>query len=235
MSYPYLDRRALEARGRAAQADYLGARPFPHFVLDDFLPVELAEALAEGFPPPEHPGWKRRDHAQQSARLGQLQRTGFADVAPVVRHVLGELCGMAFLDFLEALTGIPGLLADPHFSGAGPSLTLPGGHLALHADFNRDRRRHLARMVTVLLYIGREWEPGWGGDLELWERDLRCCDVRISPRPNRLAVFAHGDDFWHGHPSPLACPEGRYRAAIGSYYYVAGGRDEDAHSAIWAR
>mgnify|MGYP002374712840 FL=1 len=141
---------------------------------------------------------------------------------------------MAFLDFLGALTGIEGLIADPHFSGAGPSITLPGGHLALHADFNRDRRRHLARTVTVLLYIGLEWEPAWGGDLELWDRDRTACEARIAPRPNRLAVLAHGDDFWHGHPAPLACPTDRHRASIASYYYVAGGADADAHSAIWA-
>lgn len=233
MALAYLDRRALETCGREARERYLTARPFPHFVFDDFLPADLAKALALEFPAPAHPGWKRRDHAEQRARLGQLGRTGFADVAPVVRHVLAELCGMAFLDFLGALTGIEGLIADPHFSGAGPSITLPGGHLALHADFNRDRRRHLARTVTVLLYIGLEWEPAWGGDLELWNRDRTACEARIAPQPNRLAVLAHGDDFWHGHPAPLACPADRHRASIASYYYVAGGDDADAHSAIW--
>jgi hypothetical protein len=234
MSLPFLDRRLLEARGRDAKAQYAAARPFPHFVFDDFLPPELARELAEGFPTPEHAGWKRRDHDEQSARLGQLQRTGFADVAAVVRHVLAELCGMAFLDFLASLTGIEGLIADPHFSGAGPSITLPGGHLALHADFNRDRRRHLARAVTVLLYVNAEWRAAWGGDLELWDRERTSCEARIPPMPNRLAVLAHGDDFWHGHPAPLACPPDRYRASIASYYYVVGGSDADAHSALWA-
>lgn len=234
MTFPYFDRTALEARGHDARAAYASAKPFPYSVFDDFLPASLATRLAEEFPPPSHAGWKRRDHAEQ-VRLGQLQRTGFAEVAPVVRHVLSELCGMAFLDFLEAVTGIPGIIADPHFSGAGPSITLPGGHLALHADFNRDRRRHLARTVTVLLYVHREWQDAWGGDLELWNRDRTRCEARISPRPNRLALIAHGDDYWHGHPTPLACPEGHYRASIASYYYVAGGSDAGAHSAIWAR
>ena len=65
---------------------------------------------------------------------------------------------MAFLDFLGALTGVEGLIADPHFRGAGLSLTLPGGHLALHADFNRDRTRHLERKLTVLYYLVPELE-----------------------------------------------------------------------------
>jgi hypothetical protein len=235
-SIAFLDRRALEALGRRHRDAYASARPFPHAVFDGFLAAELARDLAAAFPTPAHPGWKRREHAEQE-RLGALSRTGFAGVAPVVRHVLGELCGMAFLDFLGALTGEEGLIADPHFSGAGPSITLPGGHLALHADFNRDRRRHLARSATVILYVGDGgapgWDRAWGGDLELWDRERTQCEVRIAPLPNRLVVLAHGDDFWHGHPSPLACPPERYRASIASYYYVAGGKDEDAHPAIW--
>jgi hypothetical protein len=131
----FLDRPALRALGTASRERYATARPYPHAVFDGFLGDALAEALAARFPRPDHPGWKRRDYAEQS-RLSQLQRTGFDGVAPSIRHLLAELQGMAFLDFLGALTGIEGLIGDPHYGGGGPQLTLPGGHLALHADFN---------------------------------------------------------------------------------------------------
>jgi hypothetical protein len=144
---------------------------------------------------------------------------------------------MAFLDFLSALTDIEGLIADPHFRGAGPSLTLPGGHLALHADFNRDRTRHLERRVTVMYYLGKDWREEWGGALELWDAERTKCEASFSPLLDRLVVMAHGDTYWHGHPTPLACPEGRFRASIASYYYVAAPSDgeADAHGAIWAK
>jgi Rps23 Pro-64 3,4-dihydroxylase Tpa1-like proline 4-hydroxylase len=179
----------------------------------------------------------RRDYQEQAARLGQLQRSGFEGVDPAVRHLLAELSGMAFLDFLAVLTGIEGLIPDPHFRGAGPSLTLPGGHLALHADFNRDRTRHLERRLTVLYYLGKAWEPEWGGALELWDAPRTECQARYLPVLDRLVVMAHGDAYWHGHPSPLACPAGRYRASISAYYYVAApSADEaDAHGAIWVK
>lgn len=143
---------------------------------------------------------------------------------------------MAFLDFLGALTGIEGLIPDPHFRGAGLSLTLPGGHLALHADFNRDRTRHLQRKLTVLYYLGHDWETRWGGALELWDEPRTRCEASHLPLLDRMIVMAHGDTYWHGHPTPLACPEGRFRASISAYYYVASPSpdEHDAHGAIWA-
>jgi hypothetical protein len=232
----FLDRKALKALAQGARDEYREARPYPHAVFDGFLGEGLAVALADHFPGPEHPGWLRRDYREQAGRLGQLQRTGFEGVDPALRHLLSELCGMAFLDFLGTLTGVDGLIPDAHFRGAGLSLTLPGGHLALHADFNRDRTRHLERKVTVLYYLGKDWDEAWGGGLELWDETRTRCVTSHAPVLDRLVVMAHGDTYWHGHPAPLACPEGRFRASVSAYYYVAApSPDEaDAHGAIWA-
>jgi hypothetical protein len=231
----FFERKALRELGLAMRKAYRAARPYPHAVLDGLLGDAIARALAAAFPPADHPGWMRRDHREQAARLGQLQRTGFANVDPRIRHLLNELIGMAFLDFLEALTGIEGLIGDPHFRGAGPSMTLPGGHLALHADFNRDRTKHLARRVTVLYYLCEDWLPEWGGALELWDETRSRCEASHLPVLDRLVVMDHGDAFWHGHPSPLACPEGRARKVVSAYYYTAAPSPEDdtAHGAIW--
>ncbi|MDB4994268.1 MAG: hypothetical protein JWM74_1700 [Myxococcaceae bacterium] len=232
----FLDRKALRERALAQRDAYRNAAPYPHAVFDGFLGEPHARTLADRFPSPEHPGWLRRNYREQSARLGQLQRTGFEGVDAGVRHLLAELSGMAFLDFLGALTNIEGLIADPHFRGAGPSLTLPGGHLALHADFNRDRTRHLERKVTAIYYLGDGWQPEWGGALELWDADRTRCEASYLPLLDRLLVMAHGDSYWHGHPAPLACPPGRYRASVSAYFYVASPSPEeaDAHGAIWA-
>jgi len=232
----FLDRTHLRTLAMASRDAYRDARPYPHAVFDSFLGDELSRSLASAFPGPSHPGWKRRDYKEQSARMGQLQRVGFEGVDDNIRHLLNELSGMAFLDFLETLTGVTGVIPDPHFRGAGLSLTLPGGHLALHADFNRDRTRHLERKLTVLYYLAADWQSEWGGALELWDRDRTKCEASYSPTLDRMIVMAHGDDYWHGHPSPLACPEGRFRASIAAYFYVArptASEEEDAHGAIW--
>lgn len=232
----FLDREHLRARARARRGAYEAAAPFAHAVFDDFLGADWASEIAAAFPGPEHAAWLRRDYAEQSARLGQTQRTGFEGLAPALRHLLNELCAMAFVDFLRELTGHDGLIADPHYRGAGPSLTLPGGHLAVHVDFNRDRGRHLARAVTALYYAPREWGADWGGELELYGDPPGEPLQRILPLPDRLVVMAHTERSWHGHPAPLRCPEGHFRAAIGAYFYVADGVLDEAraHGAVWA-
>ena len=231
------DREALVRRGKAQQRAYADARPYPHVVIDGLLGEARSSAIAAAFPAPSHPGWKRRDYPEQAGRLGQLQRTGFEDVAPELRGLLAELNGMAFLELLGALAGRRDLIPDPHFTGGGPLATLPGGHLALHTDFNRDSARHLQRAMTALYYVPRTWEAAWGGDLELWDRDRTRCEVRIAPVRDRLVVMDYGEDHWHGHPSPLACPEGQFRAAVTAHYFVARPSPADdarAHGAIWA-
>ena len=232
----FLSRTALRSLALAHRDTYRAARPYPHAVIDGFLGERLASGLAEHFPGATEADWKRKDHAEQAARLGQLQRKAFEGVHGALRHLLSELSGMSFIDFLETLTGVQGLIADPHFRGAGMHLTLRGGHLALHADFNRDRFRALTRRLTVLYYLNPGWEPAWGGDLELWNADLSRCETRIAPLLDRLVVMAHGDTYWHGHPTPLECPEGRGRAVVAAYFYTAEVSPDapEAHSAIWA-
>lgn len=229
------DRAALVELGRNTHAAYRAARPYPHAVFDGVLGDERSLAIARAVPGPAHPGWKRRDYAEQT-RLGQLQRTNFDGAGSELRWLLAELDGMAFLDFLAALTGRRDLIGDPHFTGAGPLVTLRGGHLALHTDFNRDSARHLDRAVTALYYAPLAWDDTWGGELELWNRAKTTCEARIAPRRDRLVVMDHGDDHWHGHPTPLDCPDGEARVVITAYYYTARtGVDDDAnaHGAIW--
>lgn len=232
---PWLfDRDALVAFGASHAKAFAEAQPWPHLVVDDLLGAH-ARAIADAFPDAAHPGWRRTAYAEQ-ARLGQLQRTNFDGIGDPLRWLLAELGGMAFVGFVNALLGRRDLIADPMFTGAGLMATERGGHLGLHVDFNRDSARKLDRIASVLYYAPRTWDPAWGGELELWDRARQACRVRIAPVPDRLVVLAYGEDHWHGHPTPLGCPDGVLRAAVAAHFYAARASDGDdagAHGAIW--
>lgn len=198
--------------------EYAAADPFPHVVIDDFLPPGVLEPLLAEFPEPGRPAWQQFDSAQEvKLALADTERLG-----PATRGLLAEFNGQVFTEFLERLTGITGLVPDPHFEGGGLHQIRAGGFLKVHADFNRHRRLRLDRRLNGLLYLNQDWEESWGGNLELWDAGMTRCVRRVAPLFNRFLLFATTDDANHGHPEPLACPPERCRRSMALYYYTNG-------------
>ena len=81
-----------------------------------------------------------------------------------------------------------------------------------------------------------DWQPAWGGDLELWDREMRGCAQRIAPVANRCVVFSTTRDSYHGMPDPLRCPDGVTRRSLALYYYSNGRPESERgpdHSTLW--
>ena len=126
-----------------------------------------------------------------------------------------------FLEFLEGLSGIDGLVPDPYFVGGGFHEIGRGGKLGIHADFRINNKLHLRRRMNVIIYLNQEWREEYNGSLELWSRDMKHAVQRIAPLWNRCVVFNTDADSWHGHPDPLMTPEGVLRRSLALYYYTA--------------
>lgn len=119
-----------------------------------------------------------------------------------------------FLLWLEETTGEKSLLPDPYLFGGGLHRIQRGGSLGMHIDFNY-HGIGLYRRLNLLLYLNDGWKPEWGGYLSLAGKK------KIAPDANTMVIFTTDDLSWHGHPEPLACPEGVYRDSIALYYYSA--------------
>jgi Rps23 Pro-64 3,4-dihydroxylase Tpa1-like proline 4-hydroxylase len=208
------------------------AEPFPHIQFDGLFDPRLLDQVVAEFPPPESSLWRRYD-AKNEAKLETQSELAFG---PAARAVTQHLNAGAFVAFLESLTGIEGLVPDPVLMGGGMHRIERGGYLGVHADFNRHWRLKLYRRLNVLLYLNRGWHDDWGGHLELWDRGGQGCVTKIAPLFNRLVIFCTDSTSFHGHPHPLACPEGRARMSLASYYYSAdrpGDETREPHSTIW--
>ncbi|HUP43815.1 MAG TPA: 2OG-Fe(II) oxygenase, partial [Thermoanaerobaculia bacterium] len=122
----------LAADPAAFSAEYRSARPFPHTVIDGLFPdAALEEVLAE-FPRPGEIDWVAFDSPTE-------KKLGYSYTQPLgesLERFLWFMSSAPVLLFLEALTGIEGLIPDPYFGGAGPHQIEPGGFLKVHADFN---------------------------------------------------------------------------------------------------
>jgi len=214
--YLALDSGECRQFGRSLADQYRNAEPFPHIVIDDFLDASVLHKVIEEFPASENKAYF--DRGQE--RLKYQYHPGEVS-SGLVRNLFAELNGQAFLGFLEELTGISGLIPDPYFEGGGLHETKRGGHLGVHADFNVHERLSLERRLNLLVYLNEDWEDDYGGQLELWNKDMSDCAVRVKPVFGRAVIFNTALDSFHGHPDPLACPADRSRRSIATYYYTA--------------
>lgn len=217
----------LRALASALSTSYQDAQPFPHVVMDEFLPEPTAQAVLDEFPGPEGIEWGSSYADGQQLKLACEDET---QMGAATRRLIAYLNSGVFLRFLEGLTGIDGLVPDPYLKGGGLHQIRPGGFLKVHADFNWYARLKLDRRLNLLLYLNREWQEEYGGHLELWDGEMSQCQRRISPEFNRCVVFSTTDRSFHGHPDLLRCPPGRTRKSLALYYYT-NGRPETERSA----
>ncbi len=205
---------------------YLEAHPFPHCVIDNLFADPDLEKVLDDFPDPGDDQWRRFENPLEK-KLGFDYRT---PVGQNLQQFLFFLNSAPMLEFLEACTGIDGLIPDPYFGGAGPHQLVQGGFLKIHADFNWHPKLKLDRRLNVLVYLNQNWKEEYGGHLEMWDQDLTECGQRILPIFNRTVIFSTTDTSYHGNPKPLTCPEGWTRKSVSMYYYT-NGRPEEERSA----
>jgi len=208
----------LEALGEASAESYRNNSPFPHIVIDDFLPVPALEAVLRDYPAPEAVPWIRFDKPEE-------KKLAFNEVDTLpasIRDVLQFMNSATMLRFLERMTGVSDLIADPYFIGGGLHQIRRGGHLGVHVDFNKYKRFDLDRRLNMLVYLNRDWPDEFGGHLELWDAEMKQAVRRVLPAFNRCVVFSTTESSYHGHPDPLSCPENRARRSLATYYYTNG-------------
>lgn len=214
--YVFFDEAQARAAGKALAARYQSASPFPHIAIDDFLPLPLLRQVVAEFP---DTGRKTSFNREQERLKYQFHPSEVP--SGHIRNLLAELNSRAFLGFLEEMTGIGGLIADPYYAGGGLHETKSGGHLSVHADFNIHETMQVERRLNLLVYLNEDWPESYGGNLELWKTDMSACEVSVAPVIGRAVVFNTTLESYHGQPDPIACPPDRARRSIATYYYTA--------------
>jgi hypothetical protein len=210
--------------GAVLADQYRSALPFPHVVIDDFLPADMAEAILAHFPSAARTGEViYRDHLFEHNKRQVLP--DYCD--EYSRQIFSFFNSAPILGFLEALTNIDGLIPDPYFEGSGFHEIAKGGRLGLHADFRIHNKLRLHRRINLIVYLNKNWDDQYRGHLELWDRTGKQRIQSIAPLFNRCVIFNTESDSYHGHPDALETPEGTTRKSFAMYYYTASERIYD--------
>lgn len=204
-------------KGKELAEKYASALPFPFIEIDDFLPPETLEYCIDNFPSYATEGVQTFSRSQERRKFSYQPDS----LEPGVKSLFYAFNSRPFIQVIENITGIDGLIPDAYFSGAGFHEIKQGGHLSIHADFNHHIQSNLERRVNVLIYLNRNWKGSYGGQLEFWGDGMKSCVETILPKFNKAVIFNTDQGNWHGNPSPIDHPDGVSRRSIALYYYTA--------------
>jgi 2OG-Fe(II) oxygenase superfamily len=207
--------------GESLSGEYCFAEPFPHIVIDNFLPKAVIDKIYDNFPRDK----LENDVVFEIGYAGLHKRqVAPADCNGYIREVFGFFNSSSIVQFLESLTTITGLIPDPYYVGGGFHETSTGGKLGIHADFRINEQLHVNRRINMIIYLNKEWQDEYGGKLELWDKKMQNKVHSIAPIYNRCVIFNTDSDSFHGHPDPLMTPDNVTRKSLALYYYTASKR-----------
>jgi len=215
----------LKELAKKYKNEYTTGEPFPHAVIDELFPMSFTKEIeAEIEQKTDSSGCTKG--AQCFYGKQQNYKSGITKeemMGPHTRAVFHVMRSAHFVNFLQEISGIPNLIADPEYRGSGVHITTRGGHLDVHSDFNYYVKHDMHRRVNTFLYLNPDWEDSWGGALELWNRNMTQCKQRINPLSNRFVAFTTTDFSYHGSPIKISGPPGRARRSLALYYYTKDG------------
>ena len=199
-----------------SRSKFLNALPYPNIVVDNLFDNALLEEIRKNFPKKDELKWWKYDNYFEK----KLAYNNIQDLHPSFAKYFNLVNSMSFVRKIAEMADIENLIADPSLYGGGLHMIEKGGKLDIHADFNYHRVTGWKRKLNMITFLNKDWDPGYGGNIELWERDMSKCSRSVLPVFNRTIIFYVDDTAYHGHPDPLNCPSEIYRKSLATYYYT---------------
>jgi hypothetical protein len=107
---------------------------------------------------------------------------------------------------------------DPYLHGGGIHSHPNGGKLDMHLDYSIHPISKKERRLNLILYLNKEWDKSYGGELQMWNDDMSECIQKVFPKFNRALLFQTSDLSYHGIPDKINCPNHLARNSIAIYY-----------------
>jgi len=195
--------------------------PFDHWIINDFLDVDTARQASKEFIDYDNPTEEIIHYQGWIAEKKACNR--WDRFPPLTYRIFSNLLSVDFVAHLSKITGISPLYPDIGLHGGGWHMHSKSGKLAVHLDYSIHPKLNLQRKLNLIVYLEEDYDPSWGGSLQLWSHDK---DNKrpfnkvkeIEPIFNKAIIFDTTQKSWHGFPEPIHPPEGKMRKSFAVYY-----------------
>lgn len=198
--------------------EWFESKPFNHLVIDNFLPEDIANKIAEEFPSINDKFWFEYDNAIEVKKACDM----WCKFPKSIYKTIFKFTNGKFVDALSELLGKK-IWADYGLNGGGIHTMGRGGKLNPHLDYNIHPKLGLQRKINLIIYLTKDWNPDWGGAIELWSHDHETnrpkkIEKKVDCLFNRALLFDTTQNSWHGISNELNCPDEISRNSIAIYY-----------------
>ncbi|MGN6086540.1 2OG-Fe(II) oxygenase [Trinickia sp.] len=162
-----------------------------HFVVDDFLPVDVARDIYSAFPKDGNGFYNResfREKKRTSAHLDQFE--------PLLGEITHAFQSPEVVERVSNLVEFTHIEPDPSLYAGGLSMMFKGDFLNPHIDNSHDAARDRYRRLNLLFYVSPDWKLENGGNFELWDEERKVPKTLVS-QFNRLVVMETNKTSWH--------------------------------------
>ncbi len=194
--------------------------PFDHWIIEDFLDIQDAKDVSKEFIDYE----STEDIVRYKGWIGEKSTCNSWNRFPALTYkIFSNLLSLDFVSHLSAVTGVTPLYPDIGLHGGVWHMSGKGGSLAMHLDYSIHPKLKLQRKLNLILYLEEDYDPEWGGSLQLWSHDKEKSKPlnkikEVEPLFNRAILFDTTQKSWHGFPDPINPPEGKLRKSFAVYY-----------------
>lgn len=175
----------------------------------DLLPDEIARKISDAFPP------SAKMRLLDSFREKKYTSKSLDQFDPLIADITFAFQDERVVERVAQLTGIRDAVGDPHLYAGGISAMARGHFLNPHLDNSHDGDQENYRVLNLLYYISPDWKPENGGNLELWDAEVKR-PIEIPSLFNRLVLMSTNDKSWHSVNEVKADAR---RCCISNYYF----------------
>lgn len=182
----------------------------PSCQLLDLLPIEVAKAVFNRFPPTEAMMLKRsiKENKRVAAQMDAFD--------PLLEEIVYAFQDERVVQRISAITGLRSLEPDSHLYAGGISVMSKGAYLRPHLDNSHDKDRKRYRVLNLLFYVTPDWRAEYGGSLQLWDDGPRGEPRTYPSLFNSLVIMLTNKSSWHSVDEVRR--EAR-RCCVSNYYF----------------
>ena len=177
--------------------------------IDNLLPEDMARKIFIAYPSFDEMRLLKsfREKKYTSKTLDKFN--------PLISDITFAFQDEKVIDAVSKIAGLRDTIGDPQLYAGGISAMAKGHFLNPHLDNSHDYEQKNYRVLNLLYYCSPDWKAENGGNLELWDEDVRRC-IELPSLFNRLVLMSTNDKSWH---SVNQVKVDSVRCCVSNYYF----------------